>query len=73
VTATGARRVAVTGIGIVSALGNTLTDFYSSLAAARSGVRRLPAEVAQGSGVQVGALANWDPASLFKGPEAAAA
>ena len=66
----GARRVAVTGIGAVSALGNDLEAFYRSLAEARSGVRRLPAEVTLGSGVQVGALADWDPAAHFKGPEA---
>jgi 3-oxoacyl-[acyl-carrier-protein] synthase II len=63
-------RVAVTGIGIVSAIGNTLEDFHRSLAGARSGVRALPAEIALGSGVQVGALVTWDPAAHFKGPEA---
>jgi 3-oxoacyl-[acyl-carrier-protein] synthase II len=64
------RRVAVTGIGTISALGNDLKEFRRSLAAARSGVRALPAEIALGSGVQVGALATWDPAVHFKGPEA---
>src|SRR5258706_735351 len=66
------RRVAVTGIGIVSALGNNLQEFYRSLAGARSGVRRLPDEVTLGSGVQVGALVDWDPSAHFKGPEAGA-
>ena len=66
----GAHRVAVTGIGVVSALGNNLEEFFRSLAEARSGVRRLPDEVTLGSGVQVGALATWDPAAHFKGPEA---
>jgi 3-oxoacyl-(acyl-carrier-protein) synthase len=68
----GARRVAVTGIGVVSALGNSLEEFYRSLASGRSGVQRLPEEVTLGSGVQVGALTAWDPAAHFKGPEAAA-
>jgi 3-oxoacyl-[acyl-carrier-protein] synthase II len=66
----GARRVAVTGIGIVSALGNSLEAFYRSLSEARSGVQRLPEEVTLGSGVQVGALVAWDPGAHFKGPEA---
>ena len=66
------RRVAVTGLGVVSPLGNGLEEFYRSLAAGRSGVRRLPEEVALGSGVQVGALVDWDPAAHFKGPEAGA-
>ena len=68
----GVRRVAVTGLGVVSPLGNSLEEFYRSLAAARSGVRRLADEVALGSGVQVGALVDWDPAAHFKGPEAGA-
>ena len=68
----GARRVAVTGVGVVSALGNNLADFYRSLTRGHSGVQRLPEEVTLGSGVQVGALIAWDPAAHFKGPEAAA-
>ena len=66
------RRVAVTGIGTVSALGNSLDDFHAALAACRSGVRRLPEDVTRGSGVQAGALADWDPSAHFKGPEGAA-
>ena len=65
-----ARRVAITGIGVVSALGTTLEEFRRALAAGRSGVRRLPEEIARGSGVQVGALIDWDPAAHFKGAEA---
>ena len=45
------RRVAITGAGVVSPLGNTLEDFYQSLRAARSGIRLLPDDVAQGSDV----------------------
>jgi 3-oxoacyl-[acyl-carrier-protein] synthase II len=65
------RRVAVTGGGVVSPLGQSLEDFHRSLIDARSGVRPLPAEVAQGSGVQVGALVDWDAAAHFKDSEAA--
>jgi 3-oxoacyl-[acyl-carrier-protein] synthase II len=67
-----ARRVAVTGLGVVSALGQNPKDFRAALLAARSGIRALPAAVAGGSGVQVGGLIDWDPAARFKGPEAAA-
>ena len=69
---TGARRVAITGMGVVCALGDRPADLYASLAAGRPGVRRLPEAVTLGSGVQVGALADWDPAAHFKGPEATA-
>jgi len=65
------RRVAVTGAGIVSPLGSGLAAFHAALCEARAGIRRLPEEVAQGSGVQVGALVDWNPAPLFKEAEAA--
>jgi 3-oxoacyl-[acyl-carrier-protein] synthase II len=64
-----ARRVAITGIGVVSPLGNSVAAFYRALGEGRSGVRALPPEIASGSGVQVGALVDWDPATHFKGPE----
>jgi 3-oxoacyl-[acyl-carrier-protein] synthase II len=66
-----ARRVAVTGVGVVSPLGTTLEEFQRALAAGRSGVRRLAPELAQGSGVQVAATVEWNPAPLFKEAEAA--
>lgn len=63
------RRVAVTGAGVVSPLGVTLEDFHRSLEQARSGIRRLPEEITQGSGVQVGAMVEW--VAPFKDGEAA--
>ncbi len=65
------RRVAITGVGVISPLGNTLQDFHRSLRDARSGIRALPAEVTQGSGVKVGAPVDWSPAPFFKEAEAA--
>jgi 3-oxoacyl-[acyl-carrier-protein] synthase II len=65
------RRVAITGIGVVSPLGNSLPEFHSALAAGRSGIRRLPEDIARGSGVQVGATVQWSPAPLLKDGEAA--
>lgn len=66
-----ARRVAVTGAGVVSPLGLGLAEFHRALTDARSGVRRLPPEVALGSGAQVGALIDWHAAAHL--PEAEAA
>jgi 3-oxoacyl-(acyl-carrier-protein) synthase len=66
-----ARRVAVTGAGVVSPLGGTLQEFHRSLAAGRSGIRRLAPELAERSGVHVGATLDWDPATLFTEAEAA--
>ncbi len=67
----GARRVAVTGAGVVSPLGKSLAEFHAALAEGRPGIRRLPESVTQGSGVQVGALVDWNPAPMFKEAEAA--
>src|SRR3954471_3566259 len=65
------RRVAVTGAGIVSPIGNTLEDFQRSLCDARPGIRRLPSEIAQRTGVQVAATVEWNPMSVLKENEAA--
>jgi 3-oxoacyl-[acyl-carrier-protein] synthase II len=65
------RRVAITGAGVISPLGNSLQDLHRSLAEARPGVRALPTQLAQGSGVKVAALVDWDPAPTLKEAEAA--
>jgi 3-oxoacyl-[acyl-carrier-protein] synthase II len=67
----GVRRVAITGAGVVSPLGANLQELHRALAEARSGIRRLPQELARGSGVQVGALIDWNPAPMLKEAEAA--
>src|SRR4051794_17904222 len=66
-----ARRVALTGAGIISPLGNTLEEFYRALGDAKSGIERLPEAIALGSGVQVGAIVDWKPAGLFTEAELA--
>jgi 3-oxoacyl-[acyl-carrier-protein] synthase II len=65
------RRVAITGAGVVSPIGQGLVEFARALADARPGVRRLPSEIAGPSGVRVGALVDWSPAPLLKEGEAA--
>jgi 3-oxoacyl-[acyl-carrier-protein] synthase II len=65
------RRVAVTGAGVVSPLGNSAAEFHRALEEGRSGIGRLPPEIAQGSNVQVGARVDWKPEALFSPGEAA--
>jgi 3-oxoacyl-[acyl-carrier-protein] synthase II len=60
----GVRRVAITGVGVVSPLGNSVQEFNRSLAEGRPGIRRLPQEITQGSSVRVAGTVDWDPASL---------
>lgn len=63
------RRVAITGAGVVSPLGNSVREFHAALAAGRSGIRRLPEDVAKNSGVQVAGVVEWNPAPLLSPAE----
>ena len=49
------RRVAVTGVGIISAVGNTAEVFFHNLAAGRSGIRRISSDFANALEVKVAA------------------
>ena len=64
------RRVAVTGAGVVSPLGNSLEAFHAALAEGRSGIRRLDARLVETAGVQVAGTVDWSPAPLFTPAEA---
>jgi 3-oxoacyl-[acyl-carrier-protein] synthase II len=61
------RRVVVTGLGVVSPIGNSVGEFFDSLVYARSGIRRVPAELqAAGSDLVAGlvdfsAADHWPP------------
>lgn len=57
------KRVAVTGIGVVSPVGNTAEVFFQNLAAGRSGIRRMTSDFADK--LQVRVAAN----SLFTGED----
>jgi 3-oxoacyl-[acyl-carrier-protein] synthase II len=59
------RRVAVTGIGIVSPLGNDAAAFFDALAAGRSGVVRLEGPSHERLASPIGAAAQFDGASHF--------
>ncbi len=55
------RRIAVTGLGIVSPLGNTPELFFSNLMAGKSGIRRLQADFTDQLDVKIAAQADFDP------------
>ncbi len=57
------RRVAITGIGIISAVGNNSEAFFQNLAAGRSGISRISSDFADKLSVTVAA------GSLFSGEE----
>jgi 3-oxoacyl-[acyl-carrier-protein] synthase II len=59
------KRVAVTGMGVVSPLGNDPGTFFDNLAAGRSGVRRLAGRSFDRLAVGIGAPAAFDAAGSF--------
>ncbi len=59
------RRVAVTGLGVVSPVGNTCDEFFDALLAGRSGVRRLSAAFAAELTARIGGEAAFDAPTRF--------
>lgn len=53
----GSRRVAITGMGVVSPLGHTISAFWENLLAGRSGVRAMPSPQHPGLPLAVGGAA----------------
>ena len=65
------RRVVITGMGVVTALGDTLDDFWSALCAGRSGVGPLTLFDTTEFKVHFGGqVRDWDPAARFGVKEA---
>ena len=63
------RRVAVTGIGIVSPLGNDETTFFDALKAGRSGIRRLDTPFAGRLNSKITASVDFDGSAYFTPPK----
>ena len=63
------RRVAVTGLGVLSPLGNTTTDLLNSLRAGRSGVRRLAPSLASRLRSPIGAPISFEGREHFDAPQ----
>jgi len=63
------RRVALTGIGVVSALGNDTQALFAALSAGRSGIGRLAGKFHERLSSPVGAAVAFDAASHFPAPQ----
>lgn len=63
------RRVAITGIGVVSPLGHGETEFFASLAAGRSGVRRIESAFAERLCTRIAASVAFDGSLHFPPPK----
>ena len=59
------RRVAVTGLGVLSPLGSTIDDLFTQLMASKSGVRRLTAPRCERLRSPIGAPVDFDGAAHF--------
>lgn len=59
------RRVAVTGMGLVSPLGSTLDALYANLLAGVSGIRRMRADFSERLECKIAAQVDFDPLQYF--------
>jgi 3-oxoacyl-[acyl-carrier-protein] synthase II len=65
------RRVVVTGMGVVSPVGQSVSEFFTALLERRSGVARVPQSVYAGPAALVAALVDFDPLAHWPAHQAA--
>jgi 3-oxoacyl-[acyl-carrier-protein] synthase II len=66
------RRVVITGIGVLSPVGNTLDEFWKSLLEGRSGIRRIESMNVDAYDCKIaGEVVNYDPKAYFNDFKAA--
>jgi 3-oxoacyl-[acyl-carrier-protein] synthase II len=63
-----ARRVAVTGLGVVTPIGQSTAELTASLMTGRSGIRRLEAALSGAERTSIGAPVEFDAAARFDAP-----
>jgi beta-ketoacyl-acyl-carrier-protein synthase II len=63
------RRVAVSGIGVISPLGNDTAAFFDSLAAGRSGIGHIAGRFPERMTCRIGAAVAFDGAAIFPAPK----
>jgi len=59
------RRVAVTGLGVISPSGNSAGELFGNMMAAKSGVKRIAAAYAEKLIVKIAAEVDFDPIFFF--------
>jgi 3-oxoacyl-[acyl-carrier-protein] synthase II len=65
------RRVVITGMGVVSPVGNDLSTFWDNLMSGRSGIRRITMLDPSPYPCQIGGEATFDPRAFFQDPKVA--
>lgn len=61
----GLRRVVITGLGLISPVGNNANDFFENLMTGKSGVGELSADFAEKLSIRVAAEVSFDPSAHF--------
>jgi len=59
------RRVAVTGLGVISPCGNNINDFSANIMAGKSGVRRISSEYSSLLSVKIAGEVDFNPLDYF--------
>ncbi len=59
------RRVVITGMGIISPVGNSCEDFFSNLSAGRSGIRKMSSDFVDGLSIKIAAEVDFDAEAYF--------
>ncbi|MGA2514917.1 MAG: beta-ketoacyl-ACP synthase II [Thermodesulfobacteriota bacterium] len=59
------RRVAVTGMGIISPCGNNTSDFWAKITAGKSGVRKISSEYSNLLSAKIAAEVDFNPSDYF--------
>lgn len=60
------RRVVITGLGVISPVGNNPAEFFGNLMAGRSGIKRLQTDFIEQLSIRIGApVEGFDPAAHF--------
>jgi 3-oxoacyl-[acyl-carrier-protein] synthase II len=59
------KRVAITGMGVISPVGNTLHDFFTNLMAGKSAIRRISSDFTDLLSVKIAAEVNFNPEEHF--------
>ncbi len=62
------RRIAITGLGVVAPLGNSVDELFGNLVNGRSGVRRLTPARVERLPAAIGAPVEFDGPGYFPGP-----
>lgn len=59
------RRVVVTGIGIITPVGNSLADFFNNLMEGKSGIKKIQSDFSGQLSIKIAAEADFNPTAYF--------